>query len=281
MAKKLFLIFLLFPLILDAQTVCSLGSRKILDDELSKLSSESLKNQDLQDWVIDIAKDFLGTPYVEKTLEIPGPEQLVINLQGVDCTTFLESVVTLARIKEMGAVNFEEFEKELETLRYRNGENSGYPSRLHYFSEWISDNQKKGILKDITSEIGGEAYANQPTFMTQNPQYYPQLSETENLESLKKIEAEISTKAYFFIPKEKIQSLESGIQSGDLIAITTRMKNLDIVHVGFAIQQNGRIHLLHASSKNKKVEISEIPLSEYLAGNKGQSGIMVARLTGN
>ncbi|WP_373397222.1 N-acetylmuramoyl-L-alanine amidase-like domain-containing protein [Algoriphagus halophilus] len=72
--------------------------------------------------------------------------------------------------------------------------------------------------------------------------------------------------------------MEKEIQSGDLIAITTSMSNLDVVHTGFAIEKNGRIHLLHASSKNQEVEISEKPLSDYLAGNKSQSGIMVARL---
>jgi hypothetical protein len=83
---------------------------------------------------------------------------------------------------------------------------------------------------------------------------------------------------YFFVPKEKIQSLEHQIETGDLIAITTPLKNLDIVHVGFAVRQNGRVHLMHASSVSKKVEISTLPLSDYLLGNKSQSGIMVSRL---
>ncbi|WP_026951453.1 N-acetylmuramoyl-L-alanine amidase-like domain-containing protein [Algoriphagus mannitolivorans] len=267
--------------LLQAQTVCTLESRKLLDQELSKLSTEKGKHETIQEWVIEIGKDFLGTPYVEKTLEIPGPEQLVINLQGVDCTTFLESVVTLARMTEMDEISFERFEKELEKIRYRAGKNIGYPSRLHYFTEWIVDNQKKGVLKDITAEIGGITYPNRPSFMSENPKYYSQLSDPGNVEKIKEAEAEISKYSYSFIPKEQIQSLEKGIQSGDLIAITTPMANLDVVHVGFAISQNGRIHLLHASSKNKAVEISALPLHEYLATNRGQSGIMVARLSGN
>ncbi|WP_338228347.1 N-acetylmuramoyl-L-alanine amidase-like domain-containing protein [Algoriphagus taiwanensis] len=281
MIRSLFLFFFFCPIFLSAQTVCSLESRELLDQELEKLAEESGKEQAIQEWAVEIGKDFLGTPYVEKTLEIPGPEQLVINLQGVDCTTFLEAVVTLARIAEMGDLSFEKFEKELELIRYRSGKNEGYPSRLHYFTEWIVDNQKKGIIKDITAEIGGNPYSNSPSFMSANPQFYPQLSEAANLAKIREAEAQISQYAYSFIPKEKIQSLEKGIQSGDLIAITTPMTNLDVVHVGFAVWQNGRVHLLHASSKNKEVEISALPLHDYLAGNKGQSGIMVARLTGN
>ncbi len=220
----------------------------------------------------------MGTPYVEKTLEIPGPERLVIDLQGVDCTTYLESVVTLARMAKEGKNDFETFEKELETLRYRDGKNEGYTSRLHYFSDWIAVNQEKGILTDITKQIGGVSYENKPTFMTENPKFYPQLSDRENVEKLQNIEASIRLREYYFIPKDQINALESQIQSGDLIAITTSISNLDMVHVGFAVEQNGRIHLMHASSANKAVEISEKALHDYLAGNRSQSGIMVARL---
>jgi hypothetical protein len=215
---------------------------------------------------------------VEKTLELPGDEKLVINLTGLDCTTYLETVVTLARIAKSGELTFEAYERELERLRYQNGELKDYSSRLHYFSDWIYQNQEKGIIRDITQEIGGSPYPNQPTFMSENPQYYAQLSNPDFLKAIKTDEMKIAKRTYHFIPKAEIQSLEKNIQSGDLIAITTSMKNLDIVHVGFAIEQEGRIHLMHAGTGNMQVEISAKPLSEYLAANKSQSGVMVCRL---
>jgi choline kinase len=104
------------------------------------------------------------------------------------------------------------------------------------------------------------------------------LGNPDYVERLKLDEAEIATRTYFYIPKEEISQKENQIKSGDLIAITTSMKNLDIVHVGFAIEKNGRIHLLHAGTKNMKVEVSEVPLNDYLKANKSQSGIMVGRL---
>lgn len=276
--KTFILVSLLFiPFSIQGQTVCTPESRARLEKALEllpTLDANSSKNE----LVVEIGKSFMGTPYVEKTLEIPGPERLVIDLQGVDCTTYLETVVTLARMAKEGKNDFETFEKELETLRYRNGKNEGYTSRLHYFSDWIAVNQEKGILTDISEQIGGILYENNPTFMTENPQFYPQLSDRENVERLQNIEASIRLREYFFIPKDQISAHESQIQSGDLIAITTSISNLDMVHVGFAVEQNGRIHLMHASSANQEVEISEKPLHEYLAGNRSQSGIMVARL---
>ncbi|TFV94538.1 DUF1460 domain-containing protein [Algoriphagus kandeliae] len=272
------ILFLFIGIPLNAQTVCSAESRERLEialDLLKDLDSEKLSINEL---VVEIGKSFQGTPYVEKTLEIPGPEQLVIDLQGVDCTTYLETVVTLAKIAKMGEATFEAFENELEKVRYRDGKNEGYPSRLHYFSDWIYVNQQKGMLQDMSQAIGGSPYPNKPTFMSENPQFYPQLSNREYVEQLQNIEAGIGLREYYFIPKDQISQLESKIQSGDLIAITTSLSNLDMVHVGFAVEQNGRIHLMHASSANKEVEISEKPLHDYLAANRSQSGIMVARL---
>ena len=280
MAKYILTFLLLLPLFTQAQTVCSLESREKLEGFLAKLSEGNYSDQSPNELNIEIGKWFLQTPYVEKTLELPGAEKLVINLTGVDCTTFLETVVTMTRLAKGGEFTFEDFERELEKLRYRNGMNEGYPSRLHYFSDWIFENEQKGILKDVTKEVGGSPYANTPSFMSENPQFYRQLNESENLDVIKETESKIEKRGYFYIPKAEIAALEKNIKSGDLIAITTSMPNLDIVHTGFAIEKNGRIHLLHASSKNKEVEISEKPLSDYLAENKSQSGIMVARLPG-
>jgi len=272
------LTFICISILTQAQTVCSLESREKLEIYLEKLSEGNYSGKTVNELTVEIGQWFLETPYVEKTLELPGSEKLVINLTGLDCTTFLETVITLTRLTESKGFTFEDFERELEELRYRDGINEGYPSRLHYFSDWISENEQKGILKDVTKEVGGSPYPNAPSFMSENPKFYVQLSDQQNLAAIKITEDEIKDRSYFYLPKAEISKLEKNIQSGDLIAITTSMPNLDIVHTGFAIEKNGRIHLLHASSKNMKVEISEKPLSDYLAGNKSQSGIMVSRL---
>ncbi len=285
MKNLVFALFFLSTLqnILFAQetTICSLESRERLEKLLSDYSKSDQSSKSPKDLILDLGKSFLGTAYVEKTLELPGEEKLVINLTGLDCTTYLESVLALARTIQQKNYSFEGFERELEQIRYLYGKNTGYPSRLHYFSDWIIENQQKGLIKDITREIGGIDYPNQPTFMSENPKFYPQLSDPGLVEKMKQRENVIKTRPYFFIPKERISQLEEKIETGDLIAITTPMKNLDIVHVGFAVRQNGRIHLMHASSVSKKVEISTLPLSEYLLANKSQSGIMVSRLIQN
>jgi hypothetical protein len=269
---------LLIPSWSNAQTVCTAESKQRLESILTHLSSNSFTDLSPGELNLEIGSLFLETPYVEKTLELPGEEQLVINLTGLDCTTFLETVIALSRITQKGKLSFGDYEQELEFIRYQNGTKKDYSSRIHYFTDWIFQSQEKGILTDITSQIGGMDYPNHPSFMSDNPQFYAQLAHPNFLEKIKQDEKAIQARKYHYIPKENVTKQEAFIQSGDLIAITTTIKNLDVVHVGFAVKQNGRIHLMHASSTSKKVEISQSPLSDYLKSNKSQSGILVSRL---
>ena len=259
--------------------------------------------------ILEIGKFFLGTPYVTGTLETEGAEHLVVNLREYDCVTFVENVVALLWLVEphlqrkwrstsslRGATSrpnvgglstagvksreksFEAFRRLLQKIRYRQGRLQGYSSRLHYFSDWIHDNQKKGIVKDVTAEIGGRPLRKTITFMTKNPNLYPPLKNAANLRRMKSVEKAISTRSLFFIPKKALRRLEDRIRDGDLIAITTNREGLDIQHVGLATRVKNRIHLLHASSTEGKVVLSKKTLYRYLMQSKVRSGMMVARV---
>jgi len=241
---------------------------------------KSLSEKPINEVIIEIGKSFLKTEYVAHTLEKEGDEQLVINLTGLDCTTFLETSLTFARCIKKGKTGFEDYQNELTFIRYRDGKLDKYPSRLHYFSDWIYNNQQKEIVKDITEEIGGKKIKFNVNFMSENPKYYKQLQENpEFIPVISKQEKEINSRQYYYIPEDDIEKLESKIQSGDLIALTTSDKGLDIGHVGLAIKmENGRIHFLHAPLAGSKVQITETPLSDYAKKIKKHTGIIVIRV---
>ena len=98
--------------------------------------SESLSTQPIGKVIVEIGKSFIGTDYEAHAIEKEGEEQLVINLTGLDCTTFLENVLVFARCIKKGKTSFEDYEKELTFIRYRNGIINKYPSRLHYFTDF-------------------------------------------------------------------------------------------------------------------------------------------------
>jgi hypothetical protein len=241
---------------------------------------ENLKQKPINEVIVEVGKSFIGTDYASHTLEVDGDERLVINLTGLDCNTFLEYALVFARNVKRGKTTFDDYKKELTLIRYKGGKIDKYPSRLHYFTDWIYDNSKKGIVEDITKKIGGEFLKLDLSFMSDHPQYYKHLKENPEFVSLiKQQEEEISKRDYYFIPQEKIADIENKIEDGNLLAFTSTVKGLDVNHVGIAVRlDDGRIHVLHAPNVGYKVQISELPLPDYVMKIERDSGIIVVRV---
>ncbi len=272
----LFLALLAKP-ILAQEIVCSQIDKAAFEKkvaELQKLKRQANYGEDL----IAVGKTFFGIPYVAKTLEIGTTESLVVNLQGLDCTTYVENVMAFGSMLRNHKTDFTSYTNALEHIRYENGKLDGYASRLHYFSQWIRDNEKKGLVKDITAEIGGIEIDKEINFMGTHRDLYPFLKNDQNFEKIRQTEKNLNGQELCILPQDQIAANEHLIQSGDIIALTTSIKGLDITHTGFATREaDGRIHLLHASTGSMQVEVSELPLVDYLKKIKSNTGIMVAR----
>jgi hypothetical protein len=276
--------FLLMFLILAAVTI---GKSQNPDPSFSpedlKIFGELMRGLDsipagpLGKTTIAVGELFLGTPYVASTLESEGQERLVVNLRGLDCTTFVENVVVIARMKFEGNGDWETYLKNLERIRYREGRLLGYPSRLHYFTDWIRDNEGKGLVRDITREIGGVAVVKELNFMGTHPERYPALGTKSHLEQVRAIEANLSAMPLFVLPTEEVVRREELLRDGDIIALATDIKGLDVTHTGIALTgTDGRIHLLHASTDGA-VTITEEPLPDYLKKISRNAGVIVVR----
>ncbi len=248
--------------------------KEIFEKILQQFSAE--KNTPIADLIIKVGTFFKETPYVAHTLEIE-PEQLVVNLRELDCTTFAESVLAISRTIKSENPSFEKFAEELQNIRYHNGIIDGYASRIHYFSDWIFENSRKKLVKDISGEIANTPYPLRVNFMSTHPESYIQLKDSALIQEIANQEIEISDRQMFFIPEEKLAEFEHLLKDGDIAGITTNVKGLDISHVVILQRVADRIHILHASSTAKKVILSEETLEEYLKSSKSATGIMVAR----
>lgn len=237
-----------------------------------------LDQKPINEVIIEIAKSFIGVEYAADTLETTGPEHLVINLQTLDCVTFYENSLVLARCIKKHALTFEEYKKELQFVRYRGGVINAYPSRLHYTSDYFYDNEKKSVLKDMSKELGGVPYKKKINFMSTHSGSYMQLKNNpEFIKNIVACEEEINKRTLYHIPKAKVQKTASLIQSGDIIGITTSLEGLDCTHTGIALWQNKQLHMIHAPIPGEQVQITKLPLGEYLKKIKKDLGIMVAR----
>lgn len=239
--------------------------KEILEQILQQFSTE--KNTPLPDLIIKVGTFFKETPYVAHTLEVE-PEQLIVNLRELDCTTFAENCFAISRTIKSEKPSFEQFTRELQNIRYRNGKIDGYTSRIHYFSDWIFENDQKKLVKNISKEIVNTPYPLQVNFMSTHPASYVQLKDSTLIPFIAKHEREISSRTMFYIPEGKLTEVEHFLQNGDIAGITTQIKGLDISHVAILQRVNGRIHILHASTNAKKVILSDETLEEYLKNSK-------------
>ncbi|QBA65487.1 N-acetylmuramoyl-L-alanine amidase-like domain-containing protein [Muriicola soli] len=227
--------------------------------------------------LVAIGKTFIGTPYIAKTLETGPEETLVIDLKGLDCTTFVENVLALGLIKQNPNAGFDNFTQALEKIRYRDGNLNGYASRLHYFTEWIANNEAKGLIRDITESLGGINTPKALHFMTGHRSLYQALEGEKTFQEMVIVEKSLVDQPYCVLPVEMLKKNEDMIRSGDIIALATSIEGLDVTHTGFAIRMpDDRIHLLHASSSGA-VEISDLPLVDYLKKINKNTGVIVAR----
>lgn len=248
------------------------------DEAVFTQKMKLLKGDTKAQTAITIAKSFIEQPYKAGTLDALPNEQLVCNLRDFDCWTFVESVTAMTLTKYDEKPSFEKFNAHLKNLRYRKGKLNGYGSRIHYFKEWMIQTEDNNIAQEMTSLIGGIEANKDINFMTSHRNLYAKLQDSESFSAVEKAQKTINTYDFFYIPKSKVAKIESEIQDGDIIGITSGIEGLDFNHEGFAIKQNGRVHLLHASFDLKKVMITTEPLADYLNKIKKHSGITVLRL---
>ena len=96
---------------------------------------------------------FLDIPYVAHTLDGEVKEDLVVNCDEMDCTTFVEYTLAMSLSPtEDGQVAEGDFANNVQRIRYRNGRIDGYASRLHYITDWAENGVRNGFLEDITEK---------------------------------------------------------------------------------------------------------------------------------
>jgi hypothetical protein len=237
-----------------------------------------LMGKPVGDTMIALGQHFLGKPYIAHSLEEPGEEHLVVNLRGFDCLTLVENCLSFSRCFASGKTSFDDFRTQLTRIRYTGGTIKGYTSRLHYFTDWMSDNVRKGVVQEMTMTLGGEEYRKTINFMTTHRDKYAQLGNDSTAVARVQIaESNLSGNPLHRVPREKIGLILDSLHNGDIIGTVTSMEGIDIAHTGMVIRKDGTSKFLHAPLSGGAVTISEGSIAEYVRGIKSLTGIVVAR----
>lgn len=225
-----------------------------------------------------------GTKYVGFTLEIDDRvESPSANFNGLDCWTFFEIALGLARMvgKRKQGYSPSDLLREIEHTRYRGGVcRGGYLDRIHYLDEWYTDNAARGNIRNITRQVGPvvRLTGRGNDEMSLNPRLYRYLRANPALvPALRQIEARLEEVPFDYIPKAQAMAAEPRIQSGDIIGIVTNRPHVYCSHVGLALRtSDGVCRFMHASLTQKRVVVDK-SIHEYLASVKSHAGIVVAR----
>ncbi len=278
---------IIFSMAISANSA-TIGGSRFHDEETDTIkinemlikANDAVGNASPGTRVAYIGEMMLGTPYKAGTLEIE-PEMLTINIDEVDCTTYVDYVLAMAYTIGEGRTSWRDFVYNLQRMRYRKGEIDGYSSRLHYISDWIVDNVYRGNLKEATTTFPAYEYQEKTLdFMSSNRDKYPALTDSLEYEKMRNAEIGYRRHRYPYIKSARLSSKEisNAFKAGDIVCITTRTPGLDVQHLGIIVKKDGIPYLMHASSTAGKVIIDPLPLAEYLKKNRSANGVRIVRL---
>jgi len=260
--------------------------REKFDYLVQEARANDWKSLRIGDRTAAVGHALVGTRYKSFTLEIDDRiEAPSANLSGLDCWTFFEISLAFARMLNDPEAWWtpERFLHYIELDRYRGGQCTGeYLSRLHYLEDWLADNDRRGLVTDLTRELGGVRANHAAHEMTFGWRHYRYLKANPSLLApLGRMEDRVSERPLYQIPKSNVARVESKLKSGDIIGIVSRDRPglYSTSHVGLAYRTNdGVLHFMHASSpRNSGKVVIDSRLSSYLARYRSDSGILVAR----
>ena len=252
---------------------------------VAKAERENWRNLPLGERTVRVARELVGTPYVNYSLEVDDrTESPVANLKGMDCWTYYENSLALARMLRFKPAPYkpEDMLHMVEIERYRNGIcTGGYLSRMHHLEEVFYDNQRRGYATNITSRIpGAERMHREIHEMTVQWKAYRYLRSNPSLiVPMGKIEAQVSNLPVYQVPKSKVRGAEKYLQNGDICAITSTDTSGYTSHVGMIVRMGDRAYFTHATSDRDKgrMVIIDRPITDYINAGAKHAGIVICR----
>ena len=279
MIRKLYILLMMVVLVVPLHAAEPEASKIVsLLKEARRLDSKTVLP-------LFFARQFLGVPYVAHTLEVNDSERLVVNTRQLDCTTLVETVTALTLCAQRQDTTYEAYRQTLQAMRYRGGVINGYASRIHYFTDWILENQRAGIVSEVQQPNPPFTAVQtvRVNYMSTHPQSYKALRQhPEAVAQIAQAERRVTGMKFRYIPKQRVgqnAQMRKAVKDGDIIAITCKKAGLDIAHLGFAVWRKDGLHLLNASQLHHKVVEEPMTLYRYLQKHPSHTGIRIIRIT--
>jgi hypothetical protein len=226
---------------------------KFSKDGLDQIIRKASEIRDTGKRIDFISRQLLDLNYLESTLigNINIPEVLVINLEGVDCFTFIDYIEAMRL-----SYSFSEFKVNLRKVRYKSGI-VAFENRNHFFTDWLEFNSD--FVNDVTEKIGAKNMIRLKKTLNQKK------DRTYFVHGIQTVKREIK-----YIPSESIDDSVLGkLRTGDYVGIYSTLKGLDVSHVGIIVKDGDNICLRHASSQKKHRKVVDRDFKKYIVGKPG------------
>lgn len=235
------------------------------------------QTRDVPSLIAHYADRQLGITYAGGLLDEPETEQLVITLDGSDCVIYVEMSLAMAMTTLQARTGYDTFRENLTLIRYRDGYIDRYPSRLHYFSDWLVTNEGKGLV-DLQFQDEGLPVIEPPNFMSRNRKNYRHLANDDAMYAeIRAMEDRLAGMQLAYIPQDRIPEFEDRFQTGDILGFVTTMEGLDITHTGLVKMKGARAGFYHASTTGAVI-VDPATIHEYTQNRRNVNGIVIARL---
>ena len=213
-----------------------------------------------------ISAHFVGTPYKLNPLgegqNGKTDKDPTFDLAHVDCLTLIETVLALAHTPELG-----EAKALLQHIRYAGGR-IAWAQRHHFAeSQWLPENQRLGVLKDVTRKLGGAAVVDSTKMLGA-------ASWRGKWARWKRRLGERTPRGNFTLPvlplDDAIRLAERFPLGAILTVVRVDKANVPtrISHQGIVIKKGRRRFLRHASSGPRFRRVIDYPLASYFRFSK-------------
>ena len=222
-------------------------------EELDRLLYKSSQIKIVGKRIEFLSRQLIGLDYKESTLigNINTPEGFVINLEGVDCFTFIDYIEAMRLSR-----SFSKFKVNLKKVRYKSGR-IAFENRNHFFTDWQEFNSD--FIQDVTKKIGSK----------KTVRIQKMLNEKEDgtylLPGINPVKRECK-----YVPSDAIDdSLINKLRTGDYVGIYSHSTGLDVSHVGIVVKDRDKIYLRHASSQKKQRKVVDQDFKKYIVKKPG------------
>lgn len=223
------------------------------EEELDRIIRKSAEIKDTGRRIDFLSKQFIEMDYRESTLigDSITPEVFVVNLEWVDCFTFIDYVEAMRL-----SGSFSEFMEELKRVRYKNGE-IAFENRNHFFTDWQEFNSD--FIDDVTEKIGSE----------KTKKIIKALNRKKDgahfLSGINPRQREIK-----YIPSNAVDDIIiNRLNTGDYAGIYSTTDGLDVSHTGIVIKDDDSVYLRHASSAKEHGKVIDQDFRTYIADKPG------------